>query len=190
MILSDRTIKKLLTTEELVIDPYDPDRLQPSSYDVSIASEFLVFDNTKGTVIDPEADNSNLMRRVLASPEDPFILHPGQFALAATEEEIGVSDEYVVILNGKSSLGRLGLLIHATAGFIDPGNSLNITLELFNVATMPIILRPGMKIGQVVFQKLSEPAERPYGHPDLNSKYYKSTGVEASKMHKNYDEKD
>ncbi len=187
MILSDKTIKKLLKTEELVIDPFDPLRLQPSSYDVSVGSEFLVFDNTKGTVIDPQADNSSLMRKVIASPEEPFILHPGQFALAATEEEIGVSEGFVCILNGKSSLGRLGLLIHATAGFIDPGNSLNITLELFNVATMPIILRPGMKIGQVVFQQLSEAAERPYGHPELNSKYYKSKSVEPSKMHKNYD---
>jgi dCTP deaminase len=186
MILADATIKKLLKSKELTIKPFDPAKLQPCSYDVTLGSEFLVFDDTKGIMIDPQENNAELMRKVKVTKDKPFILHPGQFALAATAEEIGVSEKYVCVLNGKSSLGRLGLVIHATAGFIDPGNSLHITLELFNVATMPIILRPGMKIGQVVFEQLSEASERPYGSPGLNSKYFKSKGVEASKMHKNY----
>lgn len=186
MIVSDITIKKLLKTKDITIKPFDPKRLQPASYDVALGSEFLVFDNTQGTVIDPEQDNSKLMRRVKVTKDKPFILHPNQFALAATAEEVGVSAAYVFQINGKSSLGRLGLLIHATAGFIDPGNSLHVTLEMFNVSTMPIILRPGMKIGQVIFEQLTEPAERPYGSPGLNSKYFKAKTVEASKMHRNY----
>lgn len=186
MILSDRTIKAELKNGGVIIKPFNPDRLQPSSYDVTLGTEFMVFDDTKGTVIDPEEDNSKNMRKVKATKLNPFVLHPGQFALGVIAEEVGVSDKFVCVLNGKSSLGRLGLVIHATAGFIDPGNSLHITLELFNVATMPIILRPGMKIGQVVFETLTEPCERPYGSKGLNSKYFKSKTVEASKMHRNY----
>ncbi|MCA9378887.1 dCTP deaminase [Candidatus Dojkabacteria bacterium] len=188
MVLADKTIKRLLRTREIKIAPFDPQRLQPCSYDVGLGTDFLVFDNAKGSVIDPEQDNSKLMRKIRASRKDPFVLHPNQFALGVTAEEIGVSDSYVCILNGKSSLGRLGLVIHATAGFLDPGNSLRLTLELFNVSTMPIILRPGMKIGQVVFEQLTESCERPYGSSGLNSKYYKSKSVEASKMHRNYSE--
>jgi dCTP deaminase len=186
MVLSDRTIKKQLALKEITIKPFDPAKLQPCSYDVTLGNNFLVFDDTKGMVIDPQANNADLMRAVKATSIKPFILHPGQFALAVTAEEVGVSDKYVCILNGKSSLGRLGLVIHATAGFIDPGNSLHITLELFNVATLPIILRPGMKIGQVVFEALSEPAERPYGSSGLGSKYFRSKTVVASQMHQNY----
>jgi dCTP deaminase len=186
MILSDTTIKAQLKTGEIVIEPFKPDQLQPCSYDVRLGDEMMYFDNTTARVIDPEQDNTALMRKVKVTPKKPFVLHPGQFALAATAEVIGVSEKYVCILNGKSSLGRLGLIIHATAGFIDAGNQLRITLELFNVANLPIILRPGMKIGQVVFEELSQPSERPYGSKGLNSKYYKSMGVEPSKMHKNY----
>lgn len=186
MIASDTTIKKLMKTKDITIKPFDPDKLQPCSYDVTLGTEFLVFDDTKGIVIDPQENIAELMRKVKVTKDKPFVLHPGQFALAATAEEIGVSLKYVCQLNGKSSLGRLGLVIHATAGFIDPGNSLHITLELFNVATMPIILRPGMKVGQVVFEELTEPSERPYGSKGLNSKYFRSKTVEASKMHKNY----
>jgi len=171
---------------EITIKPFKPERLQPCSYDVTLGKDLLVFDDTKGIVIDPQTDMSKFMRKVTTTENSPFVLHPGQFALAVTAEEIGVSAKYVCMLNGKSSLGRLGLVIHATAGFIDPGNSLHITLELFNVATMPIILRPGMKIGQVVFETLTEPSARPYGSPGLNSKYFGAKTVEASKMHKNY----
>jgi len=186
MILSDISIKKQLKEGEIKIEPFDPERLQPCSYDVLLGNEILYFDNTSGIIIDPQEDNTKLMRKVKVTEGKPFILHPGQFALGATSEVIGVSENYVCILNGKSSLGRLGLVIHATAGFIDAGNELKITLELFNVATLPIILRAGMKIGQVVFEELSEPSERPYGSEGLNSKYYKSMEVEASKMHLNY----
>lgn len=186
MILSDRTIKKKLKSGEIKIDPFDPDFLQPASYDVTLGSEFLIFDNSKGTVIDPKKDTSGIMRKVEASPEDPFILHPGEFALAAINEVIGIDNKHLAVLNGKSSLGRIGLLIHATAGFIDPGNELKITLELFNVATLPILLYPNMKIAQVVFEELSEPCDRPYGHPELGSKYFKDMGVKESHMSKNF----
>ncbi len=186
MVLSDHTIKKELKTGEIKITPFNPERLQPCSYDVTLGNDFLLFDDTKGIVIDPEQNVADLMRKVHATAKNPFILHPGQFALAVTAEEVGVSLKYVCVLNGKSSLGRLGLVIHATAGFIDPGNCLHITLELFNVATMPIILRPGMKIGQVVFETLTEPSDRPYGSKGLNSKYFGSKTVEPSKMHMNY----
>ncbi len=187
MILSDRTIKKLMESGDISIEPFNPDFLQPASYDVTIGSEFIVFDNTKTKIIDPRSDISSAYRTVTVSEEEPFILHPNEFALAVTQEKIGVNDKYLYMLNGKSSLGRLGLLVHATAGFIDPGNNLRVTLELFNVATMPIALYPGMKIGQVVFAQLSEPCERPYGHPDLKSKYFGDTGVKASQMHKNFE---
>lgn len=187
MILSDATIKKRLKTGEIKIEPFDPAKLQPASYDVTLGSEFLVFDNSKATMIDPKADNSKIMRKVEVSTENPFILHPGEFALASIQEIIGIDNKHLAVLNGKSSLGRIGLVIHATAGFIDPGNELRITLELFNVATLPILLYPGMKIAQVVFEELSEPCDRPYGHPELNSKYYKDMGVKESQMNKNFD---
>lgn len=186
MILADRTIKKLLKTGDIKIEPFNEDQLQPASYDVRIGSEFLVFDNTKMSIIDPRTDNSKHMRKVVATEDEPFILHPGEFALAATDEYIGVGSKHLYILNGKSSLGRLGLIIHATAGFIDPGNELRVTLELMNAATVPILLYPGMKIGQVVFEELTEECERPYGHADLGSKYYKDTGVKGSQMHENF----
>lgn len=186
MILSDRTIKKRLQTGEIKIEPFDPAMLQPASYDVTLGLEFLVFDNSKATVIDPKKDAKDIMRKVKANSDDPFILHPGEFALAAINEIVGIDDKHLAVLNGKSSLARIGLLIHATAGFIDPGNELRITLELFNVATLPILLYPGMKIAQVVFEELSEPCDRPYGHPELNSKYFKDLGVKESHMNKNF----
>lgn len=186
MILSDRTIKKLLKSKDIKIEPFDPANLQPASYDVTLGSEFLIFDNSKSRVIDPRGDTSKIMRKVDATEKEPFILHPGEFALAAINEVVGINDKHLAVLNGKSSLGRLGLLIHATAGFIDPGNELRITLELFNVATLPILLYPNMKIAQVVFEELSEPCDRPYGHPDLGSKYYKDMTVKESHMSKNF----
>ncbi|MBI3120024.1 MAG: dCTP deaminase [Candidatus Kerfeldbacteria bacterium] len=188
MILSDRTIKRLLETGDIIIKPFDPSQLQPASYDISLGSDFLVFDNTKTILIDPRNDTTPGMRKVTVDSEHPFILHPNEFALAATQEIIGVGPKHIAILNGKSSLGRLGLVIHATAGFIDPGNELRPTLELFNVATVPILLYPGMKVGQIVFEELSEPCERPYGHPELHSKYYKDMGVKASQIHQNFKE--
>lgn len=190
MILADRTIKKCLETGDIKIEPFSPDQLQPASYDVCLGDEFLVFDNTKTTLIDPRKDTQPSMRRVKIENNDPFILHPGEFALAATREIIGVGERHIAILNGKSSLGRLGLVIHATAGFIDPGNELRVTLELVNVATVPILLYPDMKIGQMVFEELSDAVERPYGHPDLHSKYYKDMAVRGSQMHKNFDAHD
>ena len=188
MMLSDCTIKKFLKTGDIIIKPFTKSQLQAASYDVCLNNEFLVLDNTKGTVIDPKSDVSLITRKITASAEKPFVLHPNEFALCSTQEIIGVNEKYVCILNGKSSLGRIGLLVHATAGFIDPGNELRITLELFNVATLPIILYPGMKIAQVSFMQLTEPCERPYGHPELKSKYYKDTGVKSSQIYKNFKE--
>jgi dCTP deaminase len=186
MILSDRTIKKRLKTGEIKIEPFDLARLQPASYDVTLGSEFLIFDTAKATVIDPKSDHKKIMKKVIVLDDEHFVLHPGEFALAAIQEVIGIDDKHLAVLNGKSSLGRIGLVIHATAGFIDPGNELKITLELFNVATLPILLYPGMKIAQVVFEELTEPCDRPYGHPDLGSKYYKDMGVKESHMNKNF----
>ncbi len=186
MLLSDHTIKELLQTGDIVIKPFNEDQLQPASYDVRLNNEFLVLDNTKAIVIDPKKDASAITRKIIASEDEPFILHPNEFALCSTQEIIGINEKYVCLLNGKSSLGRMGLLVHATAGFIDPGNELRITLELFNVATLPIVLYPGMKIAQVSFIKLSEPCDRPYGHPDLKSKYYKDLGVKTSRMHQEF----
>ena len=176
----------MLKGGEIKIDPFDEAQLQPASYDVTLNDEFLVFDNTKVRVIDPMKDLGEVMRKIKVTGDEPFVLHPGDFALGSTREIVGVNGRHLYIINGKSSLGRLGLLVHATAGFVDPGNELKPTLELFNVATMPIILYPGMRIAQVVFEQLTENCERPYGHPDLKSKYYKDMGVKGSQMYKNF----
>ncbi len=190
MILSDATIKKKLKTGEIKIEPFNEEQLQPASYDVRLGNDFMFFDNTSQVVIDPKKDCSHSMKKVRKEDGDPFVLHPGQFVLGVNKEYIGTDNKHLHMLNGKSSLGRLGLLIHATAGFIDPGNELCATLELFNVATMPILLYPGMKIAQVVFEELSEPSEKSYGDPRLKSKYYKNRSVVGSLMHKNFKEND
>lgn len=187
MILADRTIRRELEKGGITIEPFDLDQLQPCSYDLRLGNLFQVFEPANGRMIDPEQDNSSLMQLLKVNPDGrPFRLGPGGFALAMTYERIGVDARHVAVLNGKSSLARLGLVIHATAGFIDPGNCLNITLELVNTAPMPILLRPGMKIAQVVFQELTQECERPYGSPGLNSKYVGSTTVQGSLMHLNY----
>ena len=186
MILSDRTIKRALKNGEIKIEPFSEDQLQPASYDVKLGNEFLVFDNTRAIVIDPRKNIAEIMRKISADENNPFILHPREFTLAHTMEIVGNDDKHLYMINGKSSLGRIGLLVHATAGFVDPGNELRPTLELFNVSTLPIILYPGMKIAQVVFETLTEPCDRPYGHPDLKSKYYKDMGVKGSLFHENF----
>lgn len=181
VILADRSIRALVAEGRLSIDPYDPDAVQPASVDVRLGNQFRVMRNSRMTHIDPRVDNDGLMETVEVPAGDPFVLHPGEFALGHTAETFELCDDVVGIVNGKSSLGRLGLQVHATAGFVDPGFAGVIVLELSNVATLPILLRPGMKVAQMVFQRLDQAAERPYGHPELNSKYQGQQGAVASR---------
>nr|WP_196791266.1 dCTP deaminase [Motilibacter aurantiacus] len=184
--MSDGTIRRLLAEGRLVIDPIDPAQVQPASVDVRLGAEFLVFRNHTAEVIDPYEKRDDLMEKVRVPEGQPFVLHPGEFVLGTTLEAIGLPDDLVARVEGKSSLGRLGLLIHATAGFVDPGWTRGqITLELSNVATLPIKLWPGMRIGQLSFHCLDAPAERPYGHPDLGSKYVGQRGPVASQYQQN-----
>jgi dCTP deaminase len=186
MILSDGSIRREIDNGRLIIDPLEQQQIQPASVDVRLGDEFLVFRNHTCEVIDPFDKPADLMENVIMADGQAFILHPGEFVLGTTLEAIGLPDDIVARVEGKSSLGRLGLLIHATAGFVDPGWTRGqITLELSNVATLPIKLWPGMKIGQLSFHTLDAPAERPYGHPDLNSKYVGQSGPVASQYQKN-----
>ena len=186
MILSDRTIKEAITLGRVTIDPYEEAMVQPSSIDLRCDSEFRVFENHKYALIDPKSPQEDLTTAVKADPDDPFILHPGEFVLGATSEVIGLADDIVARLEGKSSLGRLGLLIHSTAGFIDPGFRGQVTLELSNVANLPIAIYPGMKIGQISFYELSTPAENPYGSPGAGSKYQGQSGPTPSRIHQDF----
>ena len=167
MILSDRTVRKLLADGHLELDPLDDDQIQPASVDVRLGRWIRVFRNHTAEYIDPYGEHTDLTELIEIPEGSPFVLHPGEFVLGSTIERIGLPDDIVARVDGKSSLGRLGLLIHATAGFIDAGFNGQITLELSNVATLPIRLWPGMKIGQISFMQIDEPVERPYGHPDL-----------------------
>jgi dCTP deaminase len=187
MQLSDIDILNALKTEDILISDFDPERLQPASYDVLLGYEFMVFDNHKITCIDPRESIAGIMQKVILEDEnDYFVIHPGQFILSATWDRIGVGAKYSCQIMGKSSLARLGLIIHTTAGFIDPGNNLKITLEFVNTNTIPIKLYPKMKIAQVAFYELKTPCQKLYGSEGLNSKYLGSDGVQASEMHKNY----
>jgi dCTP deaminase len=188
VILSDGTIRRLLAVGRLVIEPLEADQVQPASVDVRLGDTFLVFRNHTAEVIDPREKSADLTDAVTMGDGEAFVLHPGEFVLGTTVEAIGLPDDIVARVEGKSSLGRLGLLIHATAGFVDPGWAPGqITLELSNVATLPIKLWPGMKIGQLSFHSLDRPAERPYGHPDLGSKYVGQQGPVASRYELNID---
>ena len=171
MLLSDRDIKASLDSGRIQLDPLDRDLVQPASIDVRLDRLFRLFDNHRYPVIDPAADQSDLTHQVDVGPDQPFVLHPGEFVLGATYELVTLGNDIAARLEGKSSLGRLGLLTHSTAGFIDPGFSGHVTLELSNTATMPILLYPGMKIGQLCFFDLSSPAEHPYGSSGLGSHY-------------------
>lgn len=186
MILSDGSIRDLLAEGRLVIEPLDDAQVQPASVDIRLASSFLVFRNHTVGFIDPYNKPADLMELVVVPDGEAFVLHPGEFVLGSSLEAIGLPDDLVARVEGKSSLGRLGLLIHATAGFVDPGwPKGQITLELSNVATLPIKLWPGMRIGQLSFHTLDKPAQRPYGHPELNSKYTGQVGPVASRYQGN-----
>ena len=186
MLLSDRDIRSHIETGRIALDPYDATMIQPSSVDVRIDRYFRLFDNHKYPVIDPAEDQPDLTRLIEVAPDEPFILHPGEFVLGATFEQVTLADDVAARLEGKSSLGRLGLLTHSTAGFIDPGFSGHVTLELSNMATLPVKLWPGMKIGQLCFFQLSSPAEKPYGSAEYKSRYNGQRGPTASRSFLNF----
>jgi len=186
MLLSDRDIRAEIEAGRVKVEPFDKAMIQPSSVDVRLDRFFRVFENHKYEVIDPSVEQPDLTREVAVSPDDFFILHPGEFVLASTYEVITLPDDIAGRLEGKSSLGRLGLLTHSTAGFIDPGFSGHITLELSNVANLPVKLYPGMKIGQLCLIKLSSSAEHPYGSAVYGSRYQGQRGPTPSKSWLNF----
>lgn len=187
MILSDRTIRDELAAGRIVIDPLDDSFIQPSSVDLTLDPRFLVFRNHTRGMIDVKQDTTDLTEMVTVDDDAPFVLHPGEFVLGATLERIGVPEDLVARLDGKSSLGRLGLLIHSTAGFIDPGFYGQITLELSNVHNLPITLYPKMKIGQISFLRMTTAADVPYGTGALKSKYHGQDGPTPSQYWKNFE---
>ena len=190
MLLSDGDIKKELESGRVKVEPFDGAMLQPSSVDVRLDRFFRVFENHKYSVIDPAAEQPDLTKAVELKGDEEFILHPGEFVLASTYEVITLPDDVAGRLEGKSSLGRLGLLTHSTAGFIDPGFSGHITLELSNVANLPVKLYPGMKIGQLCLIKLSSAAEHPYGSALYGSRYQGQRGPTPSRSFLNFHKSD
>ena len=186
MVLSDSAIRRLVEAGRIGIEPYDPTLMQPSSLDVRVDRLFRVFRNSRYPYIDVKAEQEGLTELVEVEDTEPFILHPGEFVLGSTLERVTLPDDLVARLEGKSSLGRLGLLIHSTAGFIDPGFDGHVTLELSNVANLPITIYPGMKIGQLSFVQMSEPAETPYGSGTIGSKYQGQQGPTASRYWQNF----
>ena len=187
MVLSDRTIRRLLAEGRIGIDPYDEALLQPSSVDVRVDRFFRVFHNARYPFIDVKEPQEELTELVEINDERPFILHPGEFVLGSTLERIVVPDDLVSRIEGKSSLGRLGLIIHSTAGFIDAGFDGHVTLELTNIATLPITLYPGMKIGQVSFMQMTTPADNPDGKGARGSKYQGQRGPTPSRYWENFE---
>ena len=187
MILSDREIRAAIADRTLVIEPFDASMIQPSSIDLHVDSQFRVFDNTRYPFIDVRKEMEDLTSLREVAPEEPFILHPGEFVLGSTLENVTLGNSIVARLEGKSSLGRLGLLIHSTAGFVDAGWSGHLTLELSNVANLPITIYPGMKIGQISFMQMTEPAQVPYGSEQIGSKYRGQQGPTPSRYFKNFE---
>jgi dCTP deaminase len=186
MLLSDRDIRAEVEAQRLVLEPWDPDLVQPSSIDVRLDRYFRVFNNSQYTHIDPAQQQDDLTTLVEPKDGDPFVLHPGEFVLGSTLEVVTLPDDLAGRLEGKSSLGRLGLLTHSTAGFIDPGLTGHITLELSNVANLPITLWAGMKIGQLCLFRLSSPAEHPYGSAVYGSRYQGQRGPTPSRSYVNF----
>jgi dCTP deaminase len=186
MLLSDRDIRAALAAGRLGLAPYDDAMVQPSSIDVRLDRFFRVFNNARYTHIDPALQQDDLTTLVEPAGDEPFVLHPGEFVLGSTLEVVSIPDDLAARLEGKSSLGRLGLLTHSTAGFVDPGFSGHITLELSNVANLPITLWPGMKIGQLCLLRLTSPAEFPYGSAQAGSKYQGQRGPTPSRSYQNF----
>ena len=186
MILSDRSIREALSAGRIVIDPLDEGCLQPSSIDVKVSNLFRVFRNHSHAVIDVKKELADLTELVEMKPDEAFVLQPGEFVLGSTLERVAIANDLVARVEGKSSLGRLGLLIHSTAGFIDAGFDGHITLELSNVAHLPITIYPGMKIGQVSFMTMTTPADKPYGSGARGSKYQGQRGPTPSRYFENF----
>jgi dCTP deaminase len=186
VVLSDVTIARLIAEGRIGIDPYDDGLLQPSSVDVRVDRYFRVFHNARYPFIDVKQPQEELTEEVAIDGDRPFILHPGEFVLGSTLERVSLPDDLVARLAGKSSLGRLGLLIHSTAGFIDPGWDGHVTLELSNVANLPITIYHEMKIGQISFMQLTEPTSTPYGSSSLGSKYQGQRGPTPSRYWQNF----
>jgi dCTP deaminase len=186
MLMSDRDIRASIEAGQIGLEPLEMGLLQPSSIDVRLDRFFRLFDNHKYAFIDPAEQQDELTRLIEVDPSEPFILHPGEFVLGSTYEFVTLPDDVAARLEGKSSLGRLGLLTHSTAGFVDPGFKGHVTLELSNVATLPIKLWPGMKIGQLCFFKLTSPSEHPYGSEKYSSRYQGQRGPTASRSYKNF----
>jgi dCTP deaminase len=184
--MSDRDIRTSIEAGQIGLEPLEMGLLQPSSIDVRLDRFFRLFDNHKYAFIDPAEQQDELTRLIEVDPAEPFILHPGEFVLGSTYEFVTLPDDVAARLEGKSSLGRLGLLTHSTAGFVDPGFKGHVTLELSNVATLPIKLWPGMKIGQLCFFKLTSPSEHPYGSEKYASRYQGQRGPTASRSYKNF----
>jgi dCTP deaminase len=187
MVLSDRSIRAEIEAGRVVIDPYDPGLVQPSSIDVRVDRRFRVFQNSRYPYIDVRQAMEDLTELVEVEGEEPFILHPGEFVLGQTLERVTLPNDLVARLEGKSSLGRLGLLIHSTAGFVDSGFSGNLTLELSNVANLPITIYHGMPIGQISFMRMDSPVERPYGSGDTGSKYQGQGEPTPSRFYLNFE---
>lgn len=186
MLLSDKDIRQLIDSGRAEIDPYEPELVQPASIDVRLDRFFRLFDNHKYPVIDPSKHQSQLTRLIDVGEDGPLVLHPGEFVLGATFERVHLPDDVAARLEGKSSLGRLGLLTHSTAGFIDPGFNGHVTLELSNTATLPIALYPGMKVGQLCFFQLSSPSQHPYGDSVLGSHYQGQRGPTPSRSYQRF----
>ncbi len=186
MLLSDRDILAEIDAGRIGLDPFEREMIQPSSIDVRLDKFFRIFDNHKYPHIDPAADQSDLTRPVEVDSGEAFVLHPGEFVLGSTYEQVTLPDDVAARLEGKSSLGRLGLMTHSTAGFIDPGFSGHVTLELANVATLPIKLYPGMKIGPICYFRMSSAADNPYGSEKYGSRYQGQRGPTASRSHANF----
>ena len=186
MLLSDRDLKAEVANGRLGVEPYDPAMVQPSSVDLRLDRFFRVFENHRYPHIDPAEHQEELTKLIETPNGEPFILHPGEFVLGSTYEVISLADDLAGRLEGKSSLGRLGLLTHSTAGFIDPGFSGHVTLELSNCATLPIKLWPGMKIGQLCVIRMTGPAEHPYGSAAVGSRYQNQRGPTPSKSYLNF----
>ena len=189
MLLSDGDLRKELESGRLVLDPWDEAMLQPSSIDVRLDRFFRVFQNHRYTHIDPAEQQDELTSLVEPDGEEPFVLHPGEFVLGSTLEVVSIPDDLAARLEGKSSLGRLGLLIHSTAGFVDSGFSGNLTLELSNVANLPITIYHGMPIGQISFMRMDGPVERPYGAESNTSKYQGQDEPTPSRFYLNFEGK-
>jgi dCTP deaminase len=186
VVLSDNTIRAEIEAERIVIDPFDPGLVQPSSVDVRVDKRFRVFQNSRYPYIDVRQPMEDLTELVTVEGDEPFILHPGEFVLGQTLERVTLPNDLVARLEGKSSLGRLGLLIHSTAGFVDAGFSGNLTLELSNVANLPITIYYGMPIGQLSFMRMDAPVEHPYGSTETGSKYQGQAEPTPSRFYLNF----